>query len=79
MSKLITKEQEPYVVNLEKIEGDGDFPCPKCHVLLSPDDTTENNYVILDAQIANDSLSQLRLQCKHCSSIIELTGFLLEL
>jgi len=28
--------------DLTKIDGDGDFPCPRCGIVISPEDFTAN-------------------------------------
>ena len=35
-----------YRVDLREIDGEGDFPCPKCGILISPDDEGETVYSI---------------------------------
>jgi predicted RNA-binding Zn-ribbon protein involved in translation (DUF1610 family) len=41
------KSQQIYKVDLTKIEGNGDFPCPKCGAIISPDDESEEVYTIV--------------------------------
>ena len=43
-----------YRVDLTKIEGEGDFSCPKCGAKISPDDETETVYTIVETIIGND-------------------------
>ena len=62
-------------VDLTKIEGDGDFPCPKCGKKISPEDETEEIYTIVEEKIRNNVLIALVIQCNFCSSTITLTGF----
>ena len=62
-------------LNLTKIEGNGDFPCPTCGVTISPEDESEEVYIILEEKIRNDALEELVIQCNKCSSQIRLTGF----
>ena len=64
-----------YQVNLTELQGDGDFPCPGCGVVISPEDETENVYVILDAKVNGNNLEELVIQCNHCKSKIRLVGF----
>jgi uncharacterized protein with PIN domain len=66
---------EAYTVDLTKISGKGQFACPKCHVLISPDDKTENVYTILEAVMKNDHLEKIILRCNKCKSRIHLIGF----
>jgi len=72
------KQSNPqiYIIDLAKIEGKGDFPCPNCGVVISPDDETETVYSILDTKARGASLEELTIQCNKCGSKIRLTGFL---
>ena len=65
-----------YVVDLTKIEGHGDFPCPHCGTTLSPDDESEEAYTILETKVKGDSLDALIIECHNCLSKIRMTGFL---
>jgi len=65
-----------YRVDLTKIEGAGDFPCPSCGAIISPDDETETVYTILEAKMKRESLESLIIQCNRCGSEIRLVGFL---
>jgi len=62
-------------LDLTKIDGDGDFPCPICGVVISPEDETEDVYVIIEEKVRNESLEELVIQCNKCGSRIRLTGF----
>ena len=62
-------------LDLTKIQGNGDFPCPNCGVTISPEDESEDVYTILEEKIRNDALEELVIQCNKCSSRIRLTGF----
>ena len=64
-----------YTIDLTKIEGKGDFKCPKCGVEISPDDNTEEVYTILKTVMKADGLKKIILQCNRCKSQIYLTGF----
>ena len=66
-----------YTVNLTKIRGTGDFECPKCGLTLSPDDETDDSYLILERKKRQDFLEEVIIQCNRCESLIRLTGFLL--
>lgn len=68
---------ETYTIDLTKIDGDGSFPCPKCGVIISPDDETEEVYVIVNTKVKGDQLEELVIRCNKCRSEIRLTGFLL--
>ena len=64
-----------FVVDLFETEGRGEFKCPRCGVEISPDDTTENVYKILDVAMKEDRLDKVILECNKCGSRIHLTGF----
>ena len=65
-----------YVVDLTKIEGVGDFPCPRCGVVISPEDDSESVYSILETKVKGESLEELIVLCHKCRSKIRLVGFL---
>ncbi|PVX27783.1 MAG: hypothetical protein CW716_00490 [Candidatus Bathyarchaeum sp.] len=69
------KQQMVYLVELSTIQGTGDFACPKCGLVLSPDDETEENYCILEPIVKANQLDALVIQCQNCQSSIRLTGF----
>ena len=64
-----------YQVNLTELQGEGDFPCPGCGVVISPEDETEDIYIILDTKVSGEDLEELVIQCNHCKSKIRLVGF----
>jgi DNA-directed RNA polymerase subunit RPC12/RpoP len=64
-----------YQVDLTKIQGDGDFQCPKCRVTISPDDETDEVYCILEAKVIDNHLEELTIRCQKCGSEIRLIGF----
>lgn len=76
MRKTAIKKSELYTIDLTKIDGDGEFPCPKCGAIISPDDESEEVYRIVQTKVRNDELKQLVLRCNQCRSKIKLTGFL---
>lgn len=69
------KQTNVHKLDLTKIEGDGDFPCPRCGILISPEDSTEEKYALLEPKINNDGLEEVVILCKSCGSHIHLTGF----
>lgn len=69
------KQLLAYNVDLVKLEGEGDFLCPCCNVMISPDDETEEVYSVLEAKVRNDKLENLLILCNNCSNKILLTGF----
>jgi hypothetical protein len=63
-------------VDLNSIEGDGEFPCPSCGATISPDDDSEDTYRILNIETFKDgSLKTLTISCKKCKKTITLEGF----
>ncbi|MEM1540208.1 MAG: hypothetical protein QXJ07_02350 [Candidatus Bathyarchaeia archaeon] len=76
MKKATIRRSEVYTVDLTKIDGDGAFPCPKCGVIISPDDESEEIYQIVETKVKGDELAELILRCNKCGSIIRLVGFL---
>jgi hypothetical protein len=74
-SKHSAKKCE-YTINLGNVDSeDGSFPCPNCHVSISPDDETEDNYEIMDTKVVNDELAELVIACGKCGCVIKVTGF----
>jgi len=65
-----------FKVDITKIEGDGDFPCPKCGVIISPDDETETIFQIVNTKVKKQKLEELDILCNKCGSKIRLVGFL---
>lgn len=73
------KRASIYVVDLTKIDGEGDFPCPHCGAIISPEDESESNYTILDTKYQGESLEKLEeltIQCNNCKNKIRIVGFL---
>lgn len=65
-----------YRVDLRKIDGEGDFPCPKCGTLISPNDETEDVYTVIDTVVGDDDcLESVVIRCNRCKSTISLDGF----
>lgn len=68
--------QSMYKVNLAKIQGEGEFPCPKCETMISPDDETEGVYTIVDIILGDDeNVDNMIIRCNNCKSLIRLSGF----
>ena len=64
-----------YNLNLTDLQGEGEFLCPGCGIVISPDDETDTIYIILDTIVKNDELEELVIQCNKCKSKIHLSGF----
>ena len=62
-------------VDLAKIEGNGDFLCPQCGIVISPEDSTEEKYSVLEPKVKNNGLEEVVILCNSCGSHIHLTGF----
>jgi predicted RNA-binding Zn-ribbon protein involved in translation (DUF1610 family) len=62
-------------LDLTKIDGNGDFPCPSCGVTISPEDESEEVYTIIEEKLNGEILEELIIQCNTCSCRIRLTGF----
>ena len=71
----IMKQTHAYEVDLTKIDGDGDFLCPRCGAIVSPDDEREEAYSILGSKANDEGLEEMVIRCNKCSSHIYLTGF----
>ena len=73
MMKKLEKKDSAYRIDLAIVEGDGSFPCPKCGMIISPDDESEENYQIVDTKVVNDKLAELVIACGKCGSTIKIT------
>jgi predicted RNA-binding Zn-ribbon protein involved in translation (DUF1610 family) len=63
------------VIDLTTIEGNGDFACPTCGTTISPEDESEEVYIIVDEKVNGEVLEELIIQCNTCSTQIKLVGF----
>lgn len=70
-----TKQALVTELDLTKIDGNGDFPCPNCGVTISPEDESEDVYTILEEKVRNDALEEMLIKCNRCGKQIRLTGF----
>ena len=64
-----------FTIDLTRVRGKGEFRCPKCGTMISPDDMSENAYTVLEPVMKGTSLEKIVLQCNKCESQIYLTGF----
>ena len=69
------RQTQAYKLDLTKMDGNGDFSCPRCGSIISPDETTEKTYCILEPKVNSHGLEELVICCNTCKSIIHLTGF----
>ena len=67
--------KQMYIIDLTNTDGDGDFNCPQCGMLISPDDSTEEKYTLLKPKINGNELEEVTIHCNNCGSNIRLTGF----
>ena len=68
-------KRQAFEVDLSRLQGEGDFPCPKCGVVISPDDESEETYTVVETKGDEDLPEEVIVQCKKCGSIIRLKGF----
>ncbi len=64
-----------YKMSLTELQGEGEFSCPSCGVIISPEDETDDVYTILDTKVCDGELEELEIQCNKCKSKIRLIGF----
>lgn len=69
------KQQQIFQVDLTKIDGVGDFPCPSCGQIISPDDESGATYEIVDVKMKNDQLDKLVIVCNKCNNLMHIKGF----
>jgi hypothetical protein len=69
------EQTQAYKLDLTKMDGNGDFSCPKCGSIISPDETTEKTYSIVEPKVNSHGLEELVICCNKCKSYIHLTGF----
>ena len=63
------------IINLTEIEGDGEFSCPRCGKIVSPDDDSGEVYDVLETEETEGLLNNVTIECRNCKSIIQLEGF----
>ncbi len=69
------KQIRVYKIDLTMINGNGDFPCPRCGNQISPDDITEKAYTIMEPKVNDQGLIEIVIECNKCESFIHLIGF----
>ena len=75
MKERKTKQKNLCILDLTKIDGAGDFLCPRCGIKISPDDATEEIYSIVEAKVNSHGLEEVVISCNTCGSEIHVTGF----
>jgi len=69
------KKANKYMMDLREIEGEGDFPCPKCGATISPEDESEQIYTIQELKMKGEQVEELIILCNNCGSKIHVLGF----
>jgi hypothetical protein len=72
---ILIEQKQAYKVDLTKIGGNGDFPCPRSGNVISPEETSEESYCILEPKVNGYRLEEVVISCNICESHIHLTGF----
>jgi DNA-directed RNA polymerase subunit RPC12/RpoP len=67
--------QKTFEVDLSRLQGEGEFPCPKCASLISPEDESEETYTVVETNGDDESIEEVIIKCKKCNSVILLKGF----
>jgi len=74
--EIYMKRSVVHTIDLTKIDGEGDFPCPGCGTLISPEDQSDEVYNILETKVRNNCLEEILILCNRCGGKIRLVGFL---
>jgi hypothetical protein len=70
------KQRIVFEIDLSKIEGEGEFMCPECKEILSPEDPIDATFLVLDFVTSKDDvIEEALIECKKCKSMIRLHGF----
>ena len=75
MVKMRTQQIKAYKLDISKTGMDGAFLCPSCGIKISPDDRSDDNYIIQDTVMKNNEMDEVIIYCKRCLSVIQLSGF----
>jgi len=67
--------KQTHRVDLTKIDGNGDFSCPQCGIVISPEDSSEEKYSVLEPKVKGNGLEEVVILCNGCGSHIHLIGF----
>lgn len=63
-----------FIIDLSK-RTEPTFECPRCRMLISPDDDKQESYSIIGTEMKGNCLKALGLKCQGCGAIIRLEGF----
>ena len=69
------KQPLVFEVDLTKIQGEGDFPCSNCGIIISPEDETDEVYQVIETKLNDQALEELVIRCNKCGSLLRLVGF----
>jgi len=69
-ARIFKVESADFIIDLSRSINKEDFRCPRCGVIISPDDQTETVYRVLETKIIAGSLEGLEILCKKCESKI---------
>lgn len=64
-----------YKVDLNKTKGEGEFTCPVCGSVISPDDFDEKSYKIIEIRTLDNEIDEILLKCNKCHNTISVVGF----
>jgi len=61
-----------YIVKLSETDEKGNFPCPSCHIVISPDDLSNNIYTIQAVDLKDEIPQAIYIHCHVCGTDIKL-------
>jgi len=73
----LSRKEGVYKVDLTRLRGEGEFPCPGCGFTISPEDETEDVYKIVETRVRKEALEELVIQCNKCKTMTRLVGFII--
>lgn len=65
--------EKPYIVNIDETDEEGNFHCPNCDQLISPDDFSGENYIMGIKYYINGASQSYLIHCLKCGAKIVLT------
>jgi hypothetical protein len=76
LDRRMNEMETIFKIDLTKLDGDGEFPCPACGTTISPDDYSEITYNILRVYTKPDgTIDEVYIRCGKCKNTICLIGF----
>lgn len=73
--KQKTRQVKAYKLNISQTDENGAFQCPNCRQTISPDDHSEETYMVCETSMIGNYLTEVVLCCKGCLNFIHLVGF----